>query len=37
LIGGFGYWELAMKTLALVTGSVIVSLLIRHTPGHIDG
>ncbi len=27
LIGGFGYWELAMKTLALVTGSVIVSLL----------
>ena len=28
LVGGFGYWELAMKTLALVTGSVIVSLLI---------
>ena len=28
LVGGFGYWELAMKTLALVTGSVIVSLII---------
>ena len=26
LVGGFGYWELAMKTLALVTGSVAVSL-----------
>ena len=26
LVGGFGYWVLAMKTLALVTGSVVVSL-----------
>ena len=26
LIGGFGYWDLSMKTLALVTGSVAVSL-----------
>lgn len=27
LIGTFGYWELAMMTLALVTGAVILSLL----------
>jgi glycine betaine/proline transport system permease protein len=27
LIGSFGYWELAMMTLALVTGAVILSLI----------
>lgn len=28
LIGSFGYWKLAMMTLALVTGSVLVSLVL---------
>ena len=33
LIGGFGYWELAMMTLALVTGAVLLSLVIGIPAG----
>lgn len=32
-IGGFGYWEMAMKTLALVTAAVVISLVIGVPTG----